>query len=320
MSKPISILYDRITDLFEAGHLPERLDRAIRNGQLSLAIFIDPEPNKIRTPFVDLEDHEIKLQETFLSYLWSICYCMIAFQQMTIDQSEEEIVKLKNSPEANTVGRMFEWAVSLRDTHTNWPKELPTPLQKGTRIVETNELFLFAIRYLMYHEVGHLVLHESSVEFIKNNRRSPAILPEDSRRLRQMEFQADEYAIDILLDAKPEDQHRYMNFLGAAVAHLSSLFLLEDDDMRGGRTHPDFDIRLKRLAKKATFNEQAHTLFFNVTISIGLQVFFERYGVHYLPPDSSSWRLQNFSDLFSLLYQKIDERKALYRQYRPFIG
>jgi len=319
MSQPISQLYDRITDFFAAGHLPGQLEQAIQSGKLSRAIFIDPEPAKARTPYANLDDKEIKLQATFLSYLWSFCYCMIRFQQMTIDQIEAPIVRLRNSSEAPILNVLFDWANSLRDTYSDWPTDLPTPGQDSQRILEADALFLFAIRYLMFHEVGHLILHESSADFIRREKRNPSLSAEDSRRFRMMELQADDFAIDTLLAANTAEPHRYMNMVGAAIAQLASLFLLKDDDLRGGRTHPDFDERLKRLAKKASFSEQQHTLFFDGTISIGLQVFFERYAVDFLPVDSEAWRLTDFSDLFDMLYQKIDERKALYVQHRPFI-
>jgi hypothetical protein len=263
MSKPISQLFDRITDFFAAGHLPGRLEQAIQSGKLSRGIFIDPEPAKARTPYANLDDKEIKLQATFLSYLWSFCYCIIRFQQMTIEQVEEPIIRLRNSPEAPILNVLFDWANSLRDAYSDWPTDLPAPGQDSQRVLEADALFLFAIRYLMFHEVGHLILHGSSADFIRREKCNPGLSPEDRRRFRMMELQADDFAIDTLLAANTSEPHQYMNMVGAtAVAQMSSLFLLQDDDLRGGRTHPDFDERLKRLAKKASFSEQQHSLFF----------------------------------------------------------
>jgi hypothetical protein len=316
---PIRCLYDQITNFFEAKELAEKLNQAIGSGQLSRGIFIDPYPAKLEAPFADFYDRGIKLQATYLSYLWCVCYVMIAFQQLTIDQVEEDIISVSRSPESALLNEIFEWAVSLSGGYQDWPQHLPNPEQKGQRIDEANALFLFAVRYLMYHEVGHLLLHANSRDFLHEKYRLRQITQEDSRRMTTMEIQADDFAISQLLSISTTEEARYMNMLGAAVAQVAGLFTLSDDDIRGGYTHPDIDVRLKRLAKHTVFSQQVHELFFDVTISIAWQVFFHRFKVEFLPADKAAWRLTDFSDLFKLIDQKVNERKTHYHKAEPIL-
>ncbi|WPU96221.1 phage exclusion protein Lit family protein [Mucilaginibacter sabulilitoris] len=316
---PIRCLYDEITNFFEAKELAGKLNQAIMSNQLSRGIFIDPYPAKLEAPFADFDDRGIKLQATYLAYLWCLCYVMIAFQQMTIDQAEEEIISLSRSPECLQLNEMFEWAISLAESYSDWPQHFPNPEQRGQRIVQANALFLFAVRYLMYHEVGHLLLHSNSAAFLYEKYRLKQFSKDDSRRLTNMEIQADDYAIDLLLGISATEEARYMNMIGAAVVQVAGLFTLKDDDIRGGYTHPDIDVRLKRLAKRAVFDQQVHELFFDVTISIGWQVFFHRFRVPFLPADKAAWRLTDFSDLFKLIDQKVCERKSHYHQSEPLL-
>ena len=155
--------------------------------------------------------------------------------------------------------------------------------------------------------------------FLHEKYRLRQITKEDSRRMTTMEIQADDFAISQLLSISATEEARYMNMLGAAVAQVAGLFTLSDDDIRGGYTHPDIDVRLKRLAKHAVFSLQVHELFFDVTISIGWQVFFHRFKVEFLPADKSAWRLTDFSDLFKLIDQKVGERKIHYHKAEPIL-
>lgn len=316
---PIRFLYEQITNFFEAKALGPKLNQAIKNNQLGRGIFIDPYPAKLEAPFADFNDREIKLQATYLAYLWCVCYTLIAFQQMTIDQAEKEIISLSRSPEGPLLNEMFEWAISLADHYSDWPPHFPKPGQVGQRIAEANAMFLFAVRYLMYHEVGHLLLHSNSADFLYEKYRLKQFTMDEHRRLTNMEIQADDYAVDLLLGISPTEEARYMNMIGAAVAQVAGLFSLVDDDVRGGYTHPDIDVRLKQLAKRAKFDKQVHELFFDVTISIGWQVYFHRFRVPFLPADNTVWRLTDFSELFKLIDTKVAERKTYYHQSDPIL-
>lgn len=318
MTSPIATLYDKITGFFVQGGMSQKLQYAIDSGALNPGIRIDIEEVKIITPFADPYTREINLHQNFLCYLWAICYCMNAFNRMAFEQAlEYKIISLNRSPEAPVINRMFDWAIGLGQAHEDWPGNLPVPGGAHEWVVETDSLFLFAIRYIMYHEVAHLLFHSGSEDLVQR-KLTGSLTTDDRRRLLNMETQADDYAIDTTLTTFPDEDHRYMNLLGAAIALLSMFFLRADDDLRGGVTHPDTDDRLRRLLKRAKFDFAGHAIFLDYTVTTGLQVFFERHQIQYLPADQGSWQMEEFDELYRLLYEKVNERKRLYEQYYPY--
>jgi hypothetical protein len=317
LSSPIAILYDKITSFFAQGAMAQKLQYGLNSGALSPAIRIDVEGTKIITPFADPYTRQINLHQNFLCYLWAICYCMNAFNRMAFEQAlEHRMISLSRSPEAPVVNRLFDWAAGLGQAHEDWPEGLPIPGCDNEWVVETDSLFLFAIRYIMYHEVAHLIFHTNSAELLSRNV-AGGLNADDRRRFLAMENQADDYAIDITLATFPGEEYRYMNLLGAAIALLSMFFLRADDDLRGGRTHPDTDDRLKRLLKRAKFDFPGHSIFLDYTVTTGLQVFFTRHQIQYLPADQEAWHMEAFDELYQMLYDKVMERKNLYDQFYP---
>lgn len=319
VNSPIAILYDQITNHFAQGEMGMRLNDAIKSGALNPGIKIDVLNEPIKTPYADLATREIVLQENFLAYLWAICYCFNAFNRMAFEQSiDHDIISLSRSSEAPVINQLFDWAIGLSTAHEDWPQGLPIPGSKNQWCEETDALFLFATRYIMYHEVAHLILHNDSGDLLqryKNGINSA----DDRRRFLNMERQADDYAIDSLLNAFPKEPARYMNLLGGAIALLSMFFLRTDDDLRGGFRHPDTDERLKGLMKRARFDLPEHSIFMDYTITTGIQVFLERHRIAFFPENTESRKMQEFEELYQLLFSKVDERKALYEQHRPFV-
>ena len=317
MQSPISTLYDKVTDFFTQGAMLAKLQYALNSGTQNPGIRIVTASEKIRTPYADPFTREIVLQQNFLCYLWAICYCMNAFNRMAFEQAlDHKLISLNRSPEAPVINRMFDWAIGLGTAHENWPEELPKPGGSAQWVKETDSVFLFAVRYIMYHEVAHLIFHRGSLELLSRHR-SGQLSAEDRRRFVNMENQADDYAIDITLEVFPDEQYRYMNMLGGIIALLSMFFLRADDDLRGGKKHPDTDERLKRLLRRVKFDQPEHSLFIHYTVTTGLQVFFERHQIPYLPEDQASWQMEDFDKLYQLFYDKVNERKALYHQFYP---
>jgi hypothetical protein len=314
VNSPIAILYDKITTHFAQGEMAMKLNDAVKSGALNPGIRIDVLDEPIKTPYADPVTREIVLQENFLAYLWAICYCFNAFNRMAFEQAlDHEMISISRSPEAPVINRLFDWAIGLGVAHENWPQGLPIPGNQNQWCEETDALFLFAIRYIMYHEVAHLILHSNSAELLQRYKNGVSSA-DDRRRFLNMERQADDYAIDTLLKSFPEESSRYMNLLGGAIALLSMFFLRIDDDLRGGFRHPDTDDRLKQR-----FDLPEHGIFIDYTVTTGIQVFLERHRIAFIPENSSSVKIQEFQELYDLLFAKVDERKALYEQYRPFI-
>jgi hypothetical protein len=298
------VLYDSIIDVFETCNQPmtDRLHDAIRNGYISRRIFIDPTFEPIKTPKSNFDTREIQLQATHLSFLWNICYSMIGFQELTHKHANQEtdVLKLHESPHFEQLALAVNWGISLHQTWRVWPDEIPTPDIIDERVQFTNELFLHAIRYLMYHEFAHLTLHSGSRDIAVKIKDKEQLNRDDTTRFRTMEFQADEYAFDCMFLTSDPQPQRYMKVLGAVIGYISSLYLPGCESMLN--YHPRLEDRLKRIMKKADITEEPYKTYLHLTITMGLQLHLTLRHIDYLSLLSPKGPYENVEDLEEALF------------------
>ncbi len=161
---PIRVLQHNIIHQFEnTSHrfLIETED-AIKNYGLKKEIIYtlnksSSEGNKIEGPYILNSEKQIYIQETFLAYLWCMCYSLHLNTDNLISSAIVENHKIKSIQE------IFSYALSLKDRYNDWNKSnLPNPelysdQDKGD-IECTNELFLYALNFILCHEFSHISL------------------------------------------------------------------------------------------------------------------------------------------------------------------
>jgi len=288
----------------------QTLSDAIRRGLISPRVFIDPAFEPIKTPRADFNRKEIQLQATHLSYLWAVCYTMIGLYEITRKTAELEIqaLKVNDFPEIDQVSFVINWGIRQNTMRTIWPDGVPYPSLEDEHVKATNELFLFVIRYLMYHEAAHLIYHYSSFQLVAKQSRREVLSDDEKRRMRNMEVQADEFAFDSVVLFPSEGPMQYMRALGAIIAQLSSLYLLSSANTKGG-SHPDYDDRIKRALKKGTVDEEPYNTYIHLTLVIGIQVFLHLHDDKYLDEIRANGPYETFEQLEAELFNLLERVK-----------
>jgi len=307
---------------FETGETTREAIRYAINSKLFKGVRVESMRRTIVTPKSNIDTKHIVLDEAFLSYIWSFCCFMLGVTDIYHEKAMEvpllPVVRLSDSPRFAQFNRMLAWGRSLQDQYSLWPKDLPTPCQQDDLTILSNRLWLYVIRFFMYHELGHLTLHSGSVELIRQYNR-PFFQPTIDQRaqLIAMELEADNYALDLFLASDEGEYDRYLKYLGAATAYLASFFLLSDPDTRG-YMHPDLDERFRILLGRVKgLEELRYNLLLNA-VNVGLQSFMALHDDYFSVDMSVSY--DDFETLKSVLFKMIDELKKKYDLHRPFVS
>ncbi len=107
-------------------------------------------------------------------------------------------------PEIDKLVNVINWGIRQNTMRSIWPDGFPHPGLEERNVIKTNELFLYVIRYLMYHEAAHLMLHYTSLELIVKVNNKLELNSDEKRRVRIMEIQADDFAFDSVVLSKGE--------------------------------------------------------------------------------------------------------------------
>ncbi|QEM12970.1 phage exclusion protein Lit family protein [Mucilaginibacter rubeus] len=318
----IDALYGNIDETFRTGNkkMADELLALFAKGKVK-GLDLKPTMYPMRGPYADLNTQFIVLQAGFLSYLWTVCYFMIGLIDLYQERAQQPVtvVRLSDDNEFMMLNNTLGWGRSLKfgeeDEVTSWPDYIPNPTQSERRVLQANHIFVLATCYLMYHEVGHLVLHADAKDFIKMTKSRDYVLSnEDKRRIRTMEIQADSYALDCMLISIDDEHERYMRFLGTIVAQLSEFFVRTFPAHTLGGQHPDLDERLKRILHRVDVQYPGYKLNLDLTASIGLQLFFALTFTDYIPEDQNNFGFDNFDALTKYLFDIIGEWKNKYHE------
>jgi len=193
-----------------------------------------------QTPHVDLVK-KIALHETFLSYMWIICYSVWILYDETVAKPIQKLQQGENAPvidfeAATSADLLLTYGRSLFDFYTEWNKEtLPNPEKYSTGeafyIERTNSLFLFAINFILCHEYAHV--EKGHIDSL-----SSATIDDRKR----FELEADARAIELVLKGRDGLNDTSIE-LGTLMGLGALLFFKKSTS--GGLVHPDTDTRIK---------------------------------------------------------------------------
>ena len=133
-------------------------------------ISLELSDDKLFSIRVKLDTNTIILPVASLEYLWAFTlYCWILYQ-------EYRQAQLNGAKEFNCVGNprlqdaysVLQWAKKnmLTSGNEQWPEGLPAPQknpENESDIHVANELFLCALGWMLYHEIGHIVLQHPPI-------------------------------------------------------------------------------------------------------------------------------------------------------------
>lgn len=183
----------------------------------------------------------IQVHDTFLSFLWSYCYGLLATAPMGGKNLSKE--------EYSEATELLKYALKLLSGFEIWNKEkLPNPelhgKDEGKLIGASNACFWYGYNYILYHEFGHIVLGHA--ERIVRAKSAGYEIHEDERK--EMEIEADLFSLERVMEKLIGTAHEFSAIIGILSA-LSSL-TFSSDLASGGKYHPDPDHRLKTVLDK----------------------------------------------------------------------
>ncbi len=194
----------------------------------------------------DKDERYISVYETFLPLLWSLCY----FVLYTYDncyaiktQSDDFDGKLNfDAPGAKLALKLWNFGRNLKESVKKWPEDCAKPEDESAIVHQANALFCYGMCFILYHEVGHLLLwHLNS---------APSI---------QQEKDADDFAIEKSLAYQFDIPQKLETAKNGMVLALISLCLLDSLAGRDDVIHPNTEDRLLNALNKMQLADESIT-------------------------------------------------------------
>jgi len=172
-----------------------------------LEIVFKFEEAKVGIPAEARPNNKILLYDTFLSYLWCICFSSIVNFNESIQKprtnraSDEELIEHGEI--------IYDYSKSLLQSYSDWDKTKPNPEYYPSELAWiinlTTYAYLDAVWFIVLHEYAHILYGHTSRSF---SGEEPS-----AGRLRYEEIQADQFAaricirdIDNTEDARKEEK------------------------------------------------------------------------------------------------------------------
>jgi hypothetical protein len=230
-------LIERNEDYLKSLHLDFKLNKEIK-----YHIYGEPIITGRQTPFID-ENGIINIHETYLSYVWIICYYFFVLHEegYAIPDSEKRKIQTHKSQNIQLLidaENLFDYAKLLICVFEVWDIEnYPNPeyydeeTEEGWYIVRTNDIFVEVINFIFYHEMAHAELEHIKKKITKSI---------SSDEIKLLELEADSRAIELILN---NNRNRNASEIAIVIGLASMLFF--KNNLNGGENHPNLDQRLE---------------------------------------------------------------------------
>jgi len=254
-NQPIRVLNFRILEYFENEEL--RFDELLEIAKGDGIEHYSTDPLKIVFKFRDTKvenaayarsNNTILLHETFLSYLWCVCFSSIVNFKESIHKprlgraSHEGLIKHEKY--------IYDYSKSLLVSYSRWDKTKPNPeyysRESAWMINVTTDAYLDAVWFIVLHEYAHILYGHTGRSF----------LGEDTTagRFRYDEIQADQFAskmCDINLD-NTEDGKKEERLTGFV---LGLLALMMSGNHLDYPNYPHIHVRVVAVLNTISWSE-----------------------------------------------------------------
>lgn len=239
---PIRWLLGYIAGRFEQTneHFFELSKDLIKSGKIQRRIKLDNAHEGFSKGIAMVDSNGVMTyNECFLCYLWCMCYYgLVSYEKAVVIHQQNKQNGTANEIDREAIAiaeKAHQYAMSLVKFYSEWPTEIPTPQDHDNNkdVNFTNQLFLYAINYIMCHETAHIVL-----------RHKDGISGEESYR---QELDADMWAFNAILTPPYKDSELTIQMgvlMGLCAMIMSSP---KTDD---GQTHPSSFKRLNVFLEK----------------------------------------------------------------------
>lgn len=251
-TQPVRVLEGNILTYFQKTHqeFPEQLRKDITNSGLNAAISYLNIESEIMEPASIFINKQIRIEETFLSYLWINSYCLV-----TIFDDHILLPRLKkgaiNDPLklANKI-EFLKYGVSLANAFAPWDKDkFPNPekylFEHKIIIEKVNSVFLHAVNFVFCHEYSHFSLGHVDEMFGSKQK----TLEEN----KQDEIDADKNAIKLMITRTKTKRIRKNIEYGIIIGVSSLIFMSRIEEKFN---YPDPEIRIKNALENLNLKDE----------------------------------------------------------------
>jgi len=199
-------------------------------------------------PQVTVNEGQITVHETFLSYIWALSYAFLVI----FDEKIHGPRTGKEPPHGKPIGYFYpkgdaalNYGLRLITEFTPWPADLPNPEvptdEDSYYVEKANGIYVAAVDFILCHELGHVACgHLKKLKQASRSGRSLTPL-----QLKKLEIEADKWALERVLRGV-RSPHRTLTAVGfGAIVGLGSLLFLSQSLTRP--SHPDTDHRISNL-------------------------------------------------------------------------
>lgn len=271
------------------------------NGKMDFQIGNEPIFNPSRrplTPYVD-KKRTLQLHETFLSYVWCICYSNYTLLNQWISFPNVNCtvgyLKYKIDPEIISKALdLFQYSVSLVRVFSVWDKDqLPNPekylAENRDYVEQSNILYVEALKFILFHENTHIKEHIHYIDLgIKL----------ETHHFVAIEWEADNKALDLTMAGVENDSHKMLAEFGIILGVLSMFYLSPNTR---ATHHPNKEDRLTNVLEKLNLDKDSDNW---ALACLGLEMWNRQFGFNY------SWTNvnTNYKDLYYSIVSDIKTR------------
>lgn len=205
--------------------------------------------DSVKGPCVEIERRVIHLQETFLAYMWCMCFVLL---QYTNNLVKHAIDDNGNVQQDIMTGQLLDYALTILRCYKDWDKSLllnPEEYSVDDRneIEKINAIFIHATNFTMCHEFSHV--EQNHVGRMADS----ASLSQEEKR--EFEMEADKRAIELMLHDSESLNINEAPIIGITMGVCAILFLR---DTVVNRIHPDNDVRILNAIELLHVEENDH--------------------------------------------------------------
>ena len=246
----------------------------------------------------------VSMHTNFAQYMWSVgLYLLVYFDNKVqipmMDKAKCNIHGYKCDKKLCEMaienyrrGRkfMYEFNIELPWITPN----ILYPSSFEEMIGKASSIYLGAMTFIYAHEVFHNYLGHTRID-------------SNSEQSKKEELDADDLAINALLTKIPQFKETEYK-LGIIVTMFAILFL-DKNNLSGGDSHPDMDIRIKNTITKLNIPKEDNL--WGIT-SFGINVFLQAYNLIQIDEVANS-EFETYEDMYNTYIRKLEDvRKTLF--------
>jgi hypothetical protein len=256
---PVRVLQNNVLEFLLSANSRAVFDweELIENAQVRREISLDTEPAAVRPPSI-APTGRITIQETFKAAVWATSYGTLVLQDCWENKCEKGDVSgplTDEDPNVKDAFGLLAYMQRLFHRFEPWPAGFPNPerylVTKKDYVEKAGNLYVSAAAFSLAHEIAHARLGHLDESFGNLRRKAhdnPAALTEEDKGvLRQLENEADRFAVQHFLMDLEDDAEKAVRLRGIVTTYLCFLIGKGRRALPETPTHPDLPMRISNV-------------------------------------------------------------------------